>query len=231
MGGSSSASSSPPCRAGCEGSKPCHRLNAARQLLDLGFTEAQAFIDGNPQHVQTASPRLTLSQPPDGDVRYKSYARIVREETDDGRDAVRFLVDVMQGSLDGFKPHHRLAAAKELLHRGFDDTEPDDPDPGSEPERPHADTPTAPCLATGRSPRPTPMAPSTSATPQTAAATTATTRTTAIAATTTATTRTTSVPPSPSSRRAGRRRRRRCHRRARQPGGRRAAHWWAGRRR
>ena len=62
----------------------------------------------------------------------------MREETDDGRDAVRFLVDVMQGSLEGFKAHHRLAAARELLHRGFDDTEPDDPDPGSEPERPHA---------------------------------------------------------------------------------------------
>ena len=47
----------------------------------------------------------------------------------------------MQGSLEGFKPHHRLAAARELLHRGFDDTEPDDPDPGSEPERPHAGHP------------------------------------------------------------------------------------------
>ena len=32
-------------------------------------------------------------------------------------DAVRFLVDVMKGDLTGFKPRHRLAAAKELLLR------------------------------------------------------------------------------------------------------------------
>ena len=120
-----------------ENSKPCHRLNAARQLLDLGFTEAQAFIENNTQH-----PNRRRRSPNDNPRRvlYK-ICKIVREETDDGRDAVRFLVDVMQGSLEGFKPHHRLAAARELLHRGFDDTEPDDPDPGSEPERPHADRP------------------------------------------------------------------------------------------
>ena len=43
-----------------EGSKPCHRLNAARQLLDLGFTEAQAFIDGSPR----PSPRRRASPSP-----------------------------------------------------------------------------------------------------------------------------------------------------------------------
>ena len=125
-------------QGGLEGSKPCHRLNAARQLLDLGFTEAQAFIDSSthPPNRRRTSP----SAPPKRSVR-SALCKIVREETDDGRDAVRFLVDVMQGSLEGFKPHHRLAAAKELLHRGFDDTEPDDPDPGSEPERPHAGRP------------------------------------------------------------------------------------------
>ena len=67
----------------------------------------------------------------------------MREETDDGRDAVRFLVDVMQGSLEGFKPHHRLAAARELLHRGFDDTEPDDPDPEQDDEQPVNGRPTS----------------------------------------------------------------------------------------
>ena len=125
-------------QGGLEGSKPCHRLNAARQLLDLGFTETQAFIEDNTQHPNRR--RTSPSPPPKRNVR-SVLCKIVREETDDGRDAVRFLVDVMQGSLEGFKPHHRLAAARELLHRGFDDTEPDDPDPGSEPERPHADRP------------------------------------------------------------------------------------------
>ena len=47
-------------------------------------------------------------------------AQIVREETDDGRAAIRFLIDAMQGELPDFKPCHRLSAAKELLQRGFD---------------------------------------------------------------------------------------------------------------
>ena len=52
----------------------------------------------------------------------KELADIIKLETSDGRDAVRFLVDVMQGNLGDFKPHHRIAAAKELLRRGFDNT-------------------------------------------------------------------------------------------------------------
>ena len=49
-------------QGGLEGSKPCHRLNAARQLLDLGFTEAQAFIENNTQHpTPKPAPHVTLS--------------------------------------------------------------------------------------------------------------------------------------------------------------------------
>ena len=126
-------------QGGLEGSKPCHRLNAARQLLDLGFTEAQAFIDSSTQH-----PNRRRRSPDDNPRRVLyEICKIVREETDDGRDAVRFLVDVMQGSLEGFKPHHRLAAARELLHRGFDDTEPDDPDPEQDDEQPVNGRPTS----------------------------------------------------------------------------------------
>ena len=126
-------------QGGLEGSKPCHRLNAARQLLDLGFTEAQAFIEDNTQH-----PNRRRRSPNDNPRRVLyELCKIVREETDDGRDAVRFLVDVMQGSLEGFKAHHRLAAAKELLHRGFDDTEPDDPDPEQDDEQPVNGRPTS----------------------------------------------------------------------------------------
>ena len=53
---------------------------------------------------------------------------IVREETDDGRAAVRFLIEAMQGQLPDFKPCHHLSAAKELRQRGFDYI-PDDADP------------------------------------------------------------------------------------------------------
>ena len=104
--------------------KPSHRIAAARQLVKLGFTEAQDFIDEN---APVPKRRRPTEQSSSADRKLASdLAKIVRQETDDGRVAIRFLVDVMQGSLPGFKPHHRLAAARELLRRGFDDTPTDD---------------------------------------------------------------------------------------------------------
>ena len=106
--------------------KPHHRLDAARQLLKLGLEETQDYVhDNTPRKPGYARPG-PLPKPKTPSAISQRLAQIVREETDDGRDAVRFLVDVMQGSLDGFKPHHRLAAAKELLRRGFDDRADDD---------------------------------------------------------------------------------------------------------
>ena len=104
--------------------KPSHRIAAARQLVKLGFTEAQDFIDEN---APAPKRRRRAHHSPPADRKLASgLAKIVRQETDDGRVAVRFLVDVMRGGLPGFKPHHRLAAARELLRRGFDDTLADD---------------------------------------------------------------------------------------------------------
>ena len=97
-------------------SKPCHRLDAARQLLNLGFHGAKAVIQSVPQSTNGRAPSRATSVS-----RFdQGIADIIKLETSDGRDAVRFLVDVMQGNLDDFKPCHRLAAAKELLRRGFD---------------------------------------------------------------------------------------------------------------
>ena len=99
-------------------SKPCHRLDAARQLLNLGFDGARNVIQSVSQ---SAGVRAPSSAP--GNARFdQGIADIIKLETADGRDAVRFLVDVMQGNMQDFKPHHRLAAAKELLRRGFDNT-------------------------------------------------------------------------------------------------------------
>ena len=104
--------------------KPSHRIAAARQLVKLGFTQAQDFIDEN---ASAPKRRRRAQHSPPADRKLASdLAKIVRQETDDGRVAIRFLVDVMQGGLPGFKPHHRLAAARELLRRGFDDTPADD---------------------------------------------------------------------------------------------------------
>ena len=110
-----------------EHSKPCHRLDAARQLLNLGFQQAQTFIDTNthassPQKKLRALDVLGVETTP----LHRELAALIREETDNGRTTVRFLVDVMQGNLPDFKPHHRLSAAKELLRRGFDTPNPSD---------------------------------------------------------------------------------------------------------
>ena len=105
--------------------KPSHRIAAARQLVNLGFTGAQAFIDENTQPSNRRKPPAPRRKTPVA-ISGK-LAQIVREETEDGRVAIRFLVDVMLGALQGFKPHHRLAAARELLRRGFDNTPDDGP--------------------------------------------------------------------------------------------------------
>ena len=110
-----------------EQSKPCHQLDAARQLLNLGFLQAQTFIDTNthassPQKKLRALRVLGVETTP----LQQELAALIREETDNGRTTVRFLTDVMQGNLPDFKPHHRLSAAKELLRRGFDTPVPSD---------------------------------------------------------------------------------------------------------
>ncbi len=110
-----------------EQSKPCHRLDAARQLLNLGFHPAQTFIDANthasPTHKNLrALGVLVVETAP----LHQELAALIREETDNGRTTVCFLVDVMEGNLPDFKPHHRLSASKELLRRGFDTPVPAD---------------------------------------------------------------------------------------------------------
>ena len=116
---------------------PCHRIDAARLLVKLGFDQAQAAIDrANAQRAaQRTDRRDSRSQPqaqqqsrrqaePESHSaaqRVRSQlAQIVREETGDGYITVQFLIDAMQGEFPDFKPCHRLSAAKELLQRGFD---------------------------------------------------------------------------------------------------------------
>ena len=104
--------------------KPCHQLDAARQLLKLGSDDARLYVaenglgsssnrnnrnNGSNNHID---PNGSNGAKPPLD---QDLAGFIRLQTEGGRAAVRFLVDVMQGSLQGFKPHHRLAAAKELL--------------------------------------------------------------------------------------------------------------------
>ncbi len=116
--------------------KPYHRLDAARQLIKLGFEEAREFASIKPLPQSAGEePVLSLSKGRDGVLPAEAsqpdtldttglnpdLARFIRAETDGGRQAIRFLIDVMLGFMPGFGPHHRIDAAKELLRRGFDD--------------------------------------------------------------------------------------------------------------
>ncbi len=127
--------------------KPYHRLDAARQLIKLGFEEAREFasqpaaqraLKPLPQsagegrdgvHTELKPLPQSAGEGRDGAPTdtldttglNPDLARFIRAETDGGRQAIRFLIDVMLGFMPGFGPHHRIDAAKELLRRGFDD--------------------------------------------------------------------------------------------------------------
>ena len=95
----------------------CHRLQAARLLTTYGNEDAPNFIADNTSDTPTArrnGSRATRQTKFDTEL-----ARVIREDTDDGRSIARFLVNVMEGELRTFKPHNRISAARELLNRGF----------------------------------------------------------------------------------------------------------------
>ena len=115
---------------------PCHRIDAARLLVKLGFDQAQPVVDqaranraaqraAVPPNANRDSRSQPETQPPSESQSATNtlrarLAQIVREETDDGRFTVQFLIEAMQGEFPDFKPCHRISAAKELLQRGFD---------------------------------------------------------------------------------------------------------------
>ena len=117
---------------GVDDAKPYLRLRAARQLdKRSGHRNASEFIRAYKRRFVERSVRNVSA--PDGAPAEPSAGRdaesrdralslpdLVRRETGDGGKAVRFLIDVMEGRLEGYKPHHRLRAAEELLYHGFD---------------------------------------------------------------------------------------------------------------
>ena len=97
--------------------KPCHRLSAARMLIIYGHQDADDFItDNSPADIFTRpatrrSLRIAGVNP--------ELARLVKSQTDGGRTIIDFIVAVMEGRIREARPHHRMAAARDLLERGF----------------------------------------------------------------------------------------------------------------
>ena len=104
----------------------CHRLQAARLLTKYGCNcrgpalaqrnEGIAFILDNPREPSRYSTDSSSSDNTEFDL---ALAKKIQESTDDGAKVCRFLINVMEGQLKSFKPHHRISAARELLDRGF----------------------------------------------------------------------------------------------------------------
>ena len=94
----------------------CHRLQAAKLLTTYGNEDAPSFIDDNPQEPRSNRNGRKPQRPTKFDT---ELARVIKQDTGDGRSIARFLVNAMAGEFKSFKPHHRMSAARELLDRGF----------------------------------------------------------------------------------------------------------------
>ena len=97
-----------------DGAKISHRLTAARLLIIYGYDDADDFIADNIPITSTADhdDRVWVIIDPD-------LAKLIRSKTDDGRAMCLFLIEVMQGKVEGINVGHRVSAARELLNRGF----------------------------------------------------------------------------------------------------------------
>ena len=107
--------------------KPYLRMDAAKELVKIGLEEFQDYIDANAsapaRRVHGARPpaESDTDASPEVQAARAELAQYAREITDGGRKMVLFYSEVMDGlrADEGFKPHHRIAAAQKLITIGF----------------------------------------------------------------------------------------------------------------
>ena len=111
-------------RLDSEGFQPNHRMDAAKELVKIGLSEFEDYIRANPspprRRASKSKPRHADVSPEMEEAR-EDLAQYARELTDDGKIVIRLYSEIMDGfrNDEGFKPHHRIAAGRELLLRGF----------------------------------------------------------------------------------------------------------------
>ena len=95
------------------------RMAAAREIL-----RAASDTSAESASSSLTTAMTTIDDTNDYDTLHTDLAKRMREYTEHGTDAVRFLLDVMQDtSLDpdeAYTWHHKMSAAHELLRRGWD---------------------------------------------------------------------------------------------------------------
>ncbi len=135
-----------------DGAELCHRIDAAKQLEKHKSKAAARFLakyrgvscghstGGRPDPADPCSAEerslvaMTLNAPATLTKDFLTVlsgideflmARLIRAQTADGVTVIEFLDDVMQDRNDGFKTHHRIAAAKELIVHIVRDEQPE----------------------------------------------------------------------------------------------------------
>ena len=97
-----------------DGTKVSHRLSAARLLTIYGYDDAPDFIaDNTPDQPEKESGRRIWLEIDPG------LQALIKARTDDGRVICLFLIDVVEGRMQGIHVGHRVSAARELLSRAF----------------------------------------------------------------------------------------------------------------
>ena len=146
-----------------DGAELCHRIDAAKQLEKHKSKAAARFIAkhrgvpcghstrGRPGPADPCAAEerslvaVTLNAPATLTQDFLTVlsgideflmARLIRAQTADGDTIIEFLDDVMQDRNEGFKCHHRIAAAKELIVHIVRDESPE-PAPGEAPSSPN----------------------------------------------------------------------------------------------
>ena len=97
-----------------DGTKISHRLTAARLLTIYGHKDADDFIADNTPDVpdEQWGERVRVTIDP-------AIASYIKQRTDGGREICLFLIEVVQGKVEGIQVGHRVWAAKELLNRAY----------------------------------------------------------------------------------------------------------------
>ena len=120
-----------------DGVKVHHRLDAAKQLIKYGFSEEDSDFWGllpTPEELAAKNKNKETKHDPAArpvthlDIINYEIAHLIRHETAEGHTVVEFLIHTMTGRDRPFtpkkfciKPADRMAAARELLRRGFGD--------------------------------------------------------------------------------------------------------------
>ena len=112
--------------------EPHHELEAAKILSNLGSDEAAEYVRSYGARRKRASTKGERTSAKNLAADYgqsdpylvldpviSDIARFIRKETSSGKTIVRRLIQIMETHEDPYKPHHNLAAARELLNRGW----------------------------------------------------------------------------------------------------------------